>query len=168
MLRHSSWGFRISLWLHADIEEATTLFPVWKQCCFHVPSIIFQTPHWEPYSSQTAVVGQKDKSNDISKNWPFFFSLSLAYVFCLFIFNDKHTWEHELSASRDPVMSPGNDMQKVWRQLYYTALLKHRCKRIFMQQAYFIQLLPNSHTVTCSEDPLFSRAHNFFIWRIIF
>lgn len=42
----------------------------------------------------------------------------------------------------------------IWKkceaQLYYIALLKHRCKRIFMQQAYFIQLLTNSHTVMCT------------------
>lgn len=46
-----------------------------------------------------------------------------------------------------PVMSPGNDIKKCELQLYYIALLKPRYKRISMQQAYFIQLLPNSYTV---------------------
>lgn len=43
---------------------------------------------------------------------------------------------------------PGNYMGKVY-QLYYMALLKSRYKKIFMQQAYFILLLTNPHTVRC-------------------
>lgn len=76
-----------------------------------------------------------------------FFNLSLVHVIYFFIFNDKHTWEHEWNASRGPLCHLVMIQKKCELQLCYIALLNSRYKRIFMQQAYFIQLLPNSHTV---------------------